>query len=94
MKIRRIASPLRVKDLDLAMHDTNEYVLILIYISTSKNDIKVLCRIFREIHLVSDLKTYLFINNNVIDLEKIVLDIAQGKIYINSYDITITITSR
>ena len=45
------------------------------YISTSKDDIKILCRIFREIYLVNNLKTYLLIDNNIIDLEKIVLDI-------------------
>ena len=75
MKIRRIILSLRVKDLNLAMHDTNEYILILMYISTSKNDVKILYRIFREIYLISNLKTHLLIDNNVIDLEKIVLDI-------------------
>ena len=76
------------------MHDTNEYVLISIYISTSKDDIKILYRIFREIYLVNNLKTHLFIDNNVIDLEKIVLNIAQDKTYINNCDIIATIISR
>ena len=76
MKIRRITSLLRVKGLNSAIHDINEYILILIYISASKDDIKVLYRIFRETYLVSNLKAYLFIDNNVIDLEKIVLNIA------------------
>ena len=75
MKIRRIILFLRVKGLNSAIHDTNEYILILIYISISKNDIKVLCRIIKEIYLVSNLKTYLLIDNNIIDLEKIMLDI-------------------
>ena len=76
MKIRRITLSLRIKGLNSAIHDTNEYILISIYISTSKkDDIKILYRIFKEIHLVNNLKTYLFIDNNVIDLEKIVLDI-------------------
>ena len=43
MKIRRIALSLRVKGLDLIIHDINEYILILMYISASKkNDIKIL----------------------------------------------------
>ena len=50
---------------------------MLIYISTSKkDDIKIFYRIFREIYLVSNLKTYLLIDNNIIDLEKIMLNIA------------------
>ena len=76
MKIRKIALSLRVKGLDSAIHDIDKYVLMSIYISASKDDIKVLCRIIREIHLVSDLKAYLLIGNNVIDSEKIMLNIA------------------
>ena len=76
MKIRRITSSLRVKNLDSTIHDIDEYVLILMYISASrKNDIEILYRIFREIYLISNLKTHLFIDNNVIDLERIMLDI-------------------
>ena len=76
MKIRRIALFLRVKGLNLAIYDINEYILILIYISISKkDDIKILCRIFKEIYLISNLKTHLFIDNNIIDLKKIMLNI-------------------
>ena len=65
------------------------------YISTSReDDIEVLCRIFREIHLVSDLKAHLLIDNNVIDSERIMLDIAQGKAYIDSCDATAIVISR
>ena len=76
MKIRRIASLLRVKGLNSTIHDINEYILMLIYISSSKkDDIKILCRIFREFYLISNSKTHLFIDNNIIDLEKIMLNI-------------------
>ena len=67
---------LRVKNLNLAIHDINEYILILIYISINKkNDIKILYRIFKEIHLINNLKIYLFIDNNIINLKKIILNI-------------------
>ena len=60
MKIRRIILLLRVKGLNSAIHDTNKYILILIYIFASKkDDIKILYRIFREIYLISELKAYL-----------------------------------
>ena len=76
MKIHRITLFLRVKDLNSAIHDTNEYILILIYILASKkDDIKILYKIFKEIYLVNNLKIHLLINNNIIGLEKIVLDI-------------------
>ena len=66
---------LRVKGLDLAMHDTAEYVLILIYISAVKDGVNVLYRILREIHLIDNLKAYMLLGNNVIDLKRIILDI-------------------
>ena len=76
MNIRKIILSLRVKNLNLATHNTNEYILISIYISTiKKDDIKILYRIFREIYLISNLKIHLLINNNIIDLEKIMLNI-------------------
>ena len=76
MKIRRITLSLRVKSLNLTIHDTNKYILILIYISTSReDDIKILYRIFKEIYLISNLKTHLLIDNNIIDLKKIILNI-------------------
>ena len=77
MKIRRITLFLRIKDLKLTTYDIAKYVLILIYISViKKDDIKVLYRIHREIYFVNNLKTYMLLSNNVIDLEKIILDIA------------------
>ena len=76
MKIRRITLSLRIKSLNLAIYDINEYVLILIFIlAIRKDDIKVLYRIFREIYLVSNLKAHLLIDNNVIDSKKVMLDI-------------------
>ena len=32
-----------------------------------KNDIKILYRIVKEIHLIDDLKTHMLIENNIID---------------------------
>lgn len=58
------------------MYNTDKYVLISIYISISKVDgSKVLYRIQREIHLINSLKAHILLENNVIDPEKIILDI-------------------
>ena len=75
IKIRRIILSLRIKDLRLIIYNINKYVLILIFISIVKNDIKVLYYIFREVHLINDLKAYILLDNNIIKLEKIILDI-------------------
>ena len=68
--IRIISKALRVKGLGTAMYNTNKYILILIYIPTTKEDgTLVLYRIIREIYLVSNLKVYILIGNNIIRLE-------------------------
>ena len=64
-----------VKDLRSTMHDTNEYVLISIYILIIKNNIKVLYRIYKEFHFIDNLKAYMLLNNNIINLEKIMLNV-------------------
>ena len=77
------------------MHDIAEYILISMYIPVIKgDDIKVLYRIHREIHLVDNLKAHMLLSNDVIGSKKIVLDIAQSKIYINSCEVIAIITSR
>ena len=69
-------STLRIKGLGLVIYDINEYVLILIYISTIKKDgTKILYRINREIYLIDYLKVYILLNNNIIGPKKIILDI-------------------
>ena len=95
VEIRRMASPLRVKGLGSAMHDTDEYVLIPMYIPSTKSDgTRVLCHITREVHLVDNLKAHMLLGNDVIGPERIVLDIARNKAYIGSCDATADITSR
>lgn len=94
VEIRRMSSPLCVKGLGSAMHNTNEYVLIPIYFPAFKQDgTRVLCCIVREIHLVHNLKARMLLGNNLIGPEKIVLDVTQNKAYIRSCGVTTTITS-
>ena len=77
------------------MHDIAEYILILIYISIiKKDDMKVLYRIYKEIHFVNNLKIYMLLSNDVINSKKIILDIAQSKIYIDSYEVIAVVISR
>ena len=94
VEIRRMASPLRVKGLGSAMHDTDEYVLIPTYTPAVKDGVDILCRVFREIHLVDNLKAHMLLGNDIIGPEKIVLDISQGTAQIGSCGITANMTSR
>ena len=76
------------------MHDIDKYVLISIYIFIVKNDIKVLYRIYKKIHFIDNLKTHILLNNDIIDFEKIILNVTQNKTYINNYEIIIIIINQ
>ena len=65
-----------IKDLRLTIHDINKYILILMYIFIVRNNIKIFCRIYKEIHFIKNLKAYILLNNNIINSEKIILNIA------------------
>ena len=95
VEIRRMPKALRVKGLGTAMHDTDEYVLVPMYLPAVKQDgTRVLCRIVREIHLVDNLKAHMLIGNDIVGPEKIVLDVNQSKAFIGSCDATADITCR
>ena len=70
MEIKKILKSLRIKDFNVIIHDINQYILILMYISDiKKNDVKILYRIIREIHLIDDFKIYIFIENDIVELK-------------------------
>lgn len=59
-----------------------------------ENNIRILYRILREIHLINNLKARILIENNIIELKEIVLNISKSKIFIDSYDIIADISYR
>ena len=92
-KIKRISKTLRVKKLDIAIYNIDEYILILIYISNiKKDDIKILYRILKKVYLINNLKVYILIKNDIVELKEIVLNINKSKAFIDSYDIIINIS--
>ena len=54
----------------------------------------MLYRILREIYLINNLKTYMLIENNIIELKEIVLNINKSKTFINSCDVIADISYR
>ena len=94
MLIKRILKLLYIKSLNSTIHDINQYIVISIFISKVKNNIRILYRIFRKIYLINNLKIYILIENNIIELKEIVLNINKSKTFINSYDITVDISYR
>ena len=59
-----------------------------------KDDIKILCRIVKKIHLIDNSKAYMFIKNDIVELKQIVLDVNKNKAFIDNCDVIINIFYR
>ena len=92
-EIRSINITIRVKKIKSVKYNVSEYVVLQIYFA-EKNKI-ILIR--KELYLINDLRTNIFIGNNIIVLEKIVINPASSKIIFGEYKnivILITITNK
>ena len=92
LQIRKIITLISIKKFKIFKYRTNEYVIVSIYFSKKKkNENVVMIKITRETHLVDDLKINMFINNDFIDLKKIVIDVVKEVAHIKSYNINVNI---
>ena len=84
-----------VRDLEFNWHQTNKYALIAIHFK-DKNEVDndVIVIILKEIHLVGDFKTNLFIDNDIINSELIDIFTSTDSAHIESCDVTIFISIR
>ena len=92
--IRIIISSLKIRDFNNKMHETWKYVITNIYLFDTKNSKKVISIFRREIHLIENLKTNMFFDNNVINSKKIVFDVTKKFVVINNIDVIIILKSR
>lgn len=78
-----------VRKLDDIKHRIDEYVIAFIYFSRIKNEKSTLAKITREIHSIDNLKTNMLIDNDLIDLKKIVIDVINKFAHIESCDVIV-----
>ena len=78
-----------VRKLNINKHMFDEYVIIDIYFLKHKNDNAIIIKITRETHLIDDLKINMLIENDCIDFKKIIVDVANNIVYINSCDVIV-----
>ena len=80
-----------VRDLDINKHQTNKYALIFIYIKDKDESNKTTRACFRKkIHIIDDLKTNMFIDNNIMKLKNINVSSSKKTAYINNCHIIIS----
>ena len=93
--IRIMTTSISVKNLKTIKHSTNKYAMLSMYFSeTNSADISTKTIIIREVHLIDDLKANLLINNDILDSKQIDIFNSTGTALIDSYDVTISITTR
>ena len=83
IKIKRIASLIKIRGLDTKEYNAYEYIVIPIYIPDKNNKI-ILIR--RKIYIIDNLSTKALININIIKLEDIILDTSKDITVISSYN--------
>ncbi len=81
--VHLMTSLLIVKDIEANVHEIKEYVNFSIYLS-SKNDLTRTIKIYREMHLVKELKTNMLIKNDILVSKNIIIDVQQKRITIRS----------
>lgn len=90
--IRKMTSSIFVCDLEIAKHMLNKYVIVSLYfLSKNKNENVVITKIIRKVYFVDNFKANMLIKNNLLDLERITIDVAWKFAYIKSYDIIMKI---
>ena len=94
VSIRIMIILISVRELNVDKHMTTEYVILFMYFSDQKNDNLVRAKIIREIHLIDNLKTNMLLKNDVIDSEKIDVNISNKSAYIDSCEIIVNLEVR
>ena len=89
--ILKMSSPLKVRGVGTNRHETNEFVVIPIYLPGQKDGQEVLACVRRELHLVDDLRAHMLIGNDIIGPERIVIDVANKAAIIGSCGVEIAI---
>lgn len=57
---------LTVRDIEVNVHEIKNYVNFFIYL-LNKDDSKKMIEIYREMHLIDDLKINMLINNDILE---------------------------
>ena len=83
-----------IRELDVDKHMTVEYAILSMYFFDQKNDVTIKTKITREIHLIDNLKTNMLLNNDVIESEKIDVNISNKSIYIDSCEVIVSLEVR
>ena len=76
--IRELATPLPIRDIDNTIHKSSQYIVAKLYMNSylnAENKQPATAKFSAEIHIVDDLKANLLVDNNVLNTQKITLNL-------------------
>lgn len=95
IKILKMATSLKVRGIGTSKHETDKYVLELLYFPAigNKGQRMIVC-IYCELHIVDNLRANIFIENNIIGVKGMMINIAKEKAYISDCKAIVPITAK
>ena len=90
-----MATPLKVRGIEISKHKTDKYVLEPLYFSaiSDKGQRMIVC-IHHKLHIVDNLRANILIGNDLISAKGITIDIAKEKAYIPECKAIVSITAK
>lgn len=86
---------LRVREVNFIKHEIEEYIIVSMYLSRiNEQSNKVLTLITKKLHLVDDFKVKMFIENDILESEVIVINVIKRFVYINNCNMKVNIHAR
>lgn len=89
--IKTMATPITVRGIGSSQHQTDQYAIVPMMFEGTQDEEKVFACIYREVHLVKELKANLLIGTDILGPEEVILDLGLGKAYLGSCKVSIPI---
>ena len=90
-----MATPLKVRGIGSSRHESDEFVSMSLYFPgiDSINRL-VYAHIHRELHIVERLKANLLVGNNILAMERVIINLANKSAMISSCQVTLSVAAR
>jgi hypothetical protein len=74
-EIHHVSASIRVRGIDIAVHNCFEYIVLKLFIP----ELKEIAKLIRQTHVVNNLRAKFLMNMNILRSEEIIIDISRRK---------------
>lgn len=90
-----MATLLKVRSMGSSKHELDEFVSISLYFSgIDSTNRPAYAHMHRELHIVKELKANLLVGNDILAMERVIIDLANKSAMISSCQVTISVAVR